>query len=556
MRASSLSPFSFGMNHLILLSLISLSLADNIPRAAKWAAQPVGPDGPWNAVTASIGADSQPLALFPGHVWQTIVPTEGYCSKNASTSHCTAGTYSKDRAIAAKLKGVQFKPGIQDFMAGVRMKGKSMDTYLDNCDIVGSVPDCSLALVDDQMMEYPSGQWFPIFAGCLSVGAPSENQSYSQSPQPSINASIFPWYLTNHNSIPSSSFGMHIGSASSASPMSGSLNFGGFDKNRITGDILTLGGEPLAEVPLTDVSIKVIKGQSPFEFSEKPGLLASGNSSMPKSGIPVTLDGCSPYLTLPKSTCDSISTYLPVTYNDSLGLYLWNTKDPKFKHIMSSASTLSFSIMGSDNTKSITIKVPFQHLNLTIEPPLVSTPVSYFPCSTGGTGSYVLGRAFLQDAFIAGNWHKKTWWLAQAPGPNIPTPDVVSIDANDVSIRGSGNDWVASWDRVWSGLAASDGATPTPPVPTSTSTSDSGLTNAAKVGIGVGVGVGGSVLIGLCIIWFLWRKRQSRRQPAHGPDTEPVSQTYEPKYTSQTQRPVEVPGTTVRREQSERYELS
>ncbi|KAG5985195.1 hypothetical protein E4U55_000440 [Claviceps digitariae] len=554
MYATSILKVGFGIQHAFIFRNVLSSSTTSLIKECTWAKTPIGPDGPWNAVQVSIGRDSQPLlALFAGNVWQTTVLTSSYCAKNASVVHCAAGTYSKDKAISDELKGVQYKSDAQKIMSGVQIKGKNVDTYFDDCDVVGEVPNCSLSLVDDQMMSYPGGQWYPLFAGCLSVGAPSMYQSYSQQDGSLINATIFPWYLYSQNAIASSSFGMHIGSALPSSRLSGSLNFGGFDKNRVTGDVLTLNGGPSQPVTLTDISIDVIKGQSPFHFSNKAGLLASGNSSIPKGGISVTIDGCSPYLTLPKSTCDSISLHLPVTYNVSLGLFLWKTDDPDFKRIMSSASALAFSFMGADSTKSITIKIPFQHLNLTLEPPLVDASTSYFPCSTGGTGSYVLGRAFLQDAFVAGNWHKRTWWLAQAPGPSIPNnPHLVAISPDDIFILGNSNDWISSWDRVWTSLAASDDSIEPPPpsAPTTLTGSSvqSGLSVGAKAGIGAGLGIVVLVLVGFVIV-LCWRKRQSQRHVVEG---SPASFT-----AVEAQAAVELPGSAVvDRLQSEVHELS
>ena len=47
--------------------------------------------------------------------------------------------------------------------------------------------------------------------------------------------------------------------------------------------------------------------------------------------------------------------------------------------------------------------MPLAHLNLTLSPPFTSAPVPYFPYFTGSTGTYMLGRAFFQDAFIRAN---------------------------------------------------------------------------------------------------------------------------------------------------------
>lgn len=544
-----------GQVQLASLLLIQLSLADNAPKGATWASTPVGPDGPWNAVSVTLGDSSQPLALFPGHTWQTVVTTSDYCALNASTPHCTAGSYSKDKAILDKFQGLSFKPGIQDTMAGVEMKGKTLDTYFDTCNVIGNVPNCSLSLVTDQMMAYPGGRWFPLFAGCLSIGAQAENQTYSRDNEPPLNGSIYPWYLYNQKSIPSSSFGMHIGSAAAASSLTGSLYFGGYDKNRINGNMLSFEGSPSGEILLTDVGISVVKGKSPFAFANKSGLLAGGNSSIPQAGLPVTVDGCSPYLTLPKSTCDGIASNLPVTYNDSLGLYLWNTQDAQYKAVINSASVLSFSFMGSNNKQSLTINVPFQHLNLTLEPPLVDKPVPYLPCSTGGTGHYVLGRAFLQDAFLGANWHNKLWWLAQAPGPNIPVQaNLAVINPSDTTITGGSNDWSTSWDRVWTKLATGDAA------PSTTATSQdnqkpSSLSAGAIAGIAVGV-VAAVILVGL-VVFVLWRRKRRATPPVISNGNEKRESGYT--YTQPPQPPMEVAGSIPHNQQEQqyqRYELS
>ncbi|KAI5463601.1 hypothetical protein BGZ63DRAFT_422939 [Mariannaea sp. PMI_226] len=152
-------------------------------------------------------------------------------------------------------------------------------------------------------------------------------------------------------------------------------------------------------ITLRDIGIDVIAGQSPFSFKSKDGLLSKGNSSI-GSGLPVWINGCSPYLTLPRSTCNNIAANLPMNFDEDLGLYLWDKKSDKYNEITTSATTLSFSFISGSNTDPVKIRIPLMHLNLTLEAPLIDIPIPYFPCHANDNGQYVLGRAFLQDVFI------------------------------------------------------------------------------------------------------------------------------------------------------------
>jgi hypothetical protein len=329
-------------------------------------------------------------------------------------------------------------------MSGLAMGGDTATSWVDNMELGGmTVPNVSLALLSDSYAVYPD-QWYPLSVGCLGLGAPiTVNQSFTTNGGPSINASLVPGYLNAHSQIPSNSFAMHIGSVNP--PMPGSLLFGGYDQNRIIGDILSETDDYTKAISLKDISIRVVDGSSPWTFQSKPGLLAANNASISSGGIKVSVDGCSPYLTLPKSTCDAITDHLPVDYDQSLGLYIWKTDDPKYSQIVSSASSLDFTFLGGSNTQTVTISVPFRHLNLTLTAPLVDSDKQYFPCYTGASGGYTLGRAFLQDAFVGAHWDQKLWWLAQAPGPNIPSAKIITLRESDQEIQASTNDWKESW---------------------------------------------------------------------------------------------------------------
>jgi hypothetical protein len=520
-----------GVFTLSILALFTTLVHAQIPRQAKWSSESYGPDGPWQAVEVEMG--NSMVALFPGHRFQSWVVATDYCRLNTSNGcfASKAGTFNTAEAFqdgTGSDAGISYQPPLAEYMLGMDVRGSPPTSWVQDVvvqqPIAGGagfgVANVSLTLVESQMIAYPGGQWFPVFAGCLGVGAPNTvNQSFTTGDVP-INGSLIPGMLWSQKVTPSNSFGMHIGSASSK--MEGSLWFGGYDSNRVVGEVLTSVQSFVTPITLKDINIDVVKGSSPFNFTTtQSGLLATGNDTM-GSGLPVSVDGCSPYLTLPKSTCDNIASHLPVTYNSDLGLYIWDTKSPKYNQIVLSASVLTFTFLSDSNTKTISIRVPFVHLNLTLTPPLVDEPKSYFPCFTGGMGTYSLGRAFLQDAFIGANWGEEIWWLAQAPGPNIQlTPRMLEIKEGDLTIQTGKNDWEASWDGIWKPLTQ-DEASGTADVGAPVQTAG-GLSAGAKAGIAVGSIIGAMVIGAVALFWWRRKARENRRKIG---DTPPMSNMY------------------------------
>ncbi|KAI0858347.1 acid protease [Xylaria cubensis] len=541
---------SLHLSFLSYLTVVSRVAADNpAPFAATWSDQTFGPDGPWPAVEVTLGLD-QKIAMYPGREYQSFLLASDYCNNNTTCSS-KARLYNKAQSQVdntGSTGSIQYVPG-PNFMIGLGMAGGNATSWIDNMDLGGlTVPNVSLALLSDSYAVYPDNTWYPLSVGCLGIGAPGTvNQSFTTNYGPSINASLIPGWLNAHRQLPSNSFSMHLGSANP--PMPGSLYFGGYDQNRIVGDILTESDDYTKEISLKDISITVVDGSSPWDFNSKDGLLAANNASISTGGIKVSVDGCSPYLTLPKSTCDAITGHLPVKYNKDLGLYIWQVDDPKYTQIVSSASTLDFTFLAGSNTQNITISVPFRHLNLTLTEPLVDTDQQYFPCYTGPSSHYTLGRAFLQDAFVGANWGTKTWWLAQAPGPNIPTAQVVTLAQGDTTIKASTNDFKESWSGSWKVLkpadvansnssSSSQGATPGP---TASANSSGGLSTGAAAGIGVGVGVAVlGVMAALAFFFFRRRKASSKAEldtPATNTASYPVHEIPAGSYNPQNGTP-------------------
>ncbi len=397
---------------------------------------------------------------------------------------------------------------------------------LDNLQLSGqNVANFSVTIYPSITMVYPDGN-YPLQLGELSLG-PLVNQSFSS--VPAINASLIPGYLAAQNAIPSSSFGLHVGIVAEGFKLDLSLWLGGYDASRIVGPVSSQStkGDAASDfvIDLLDIGIGVDHGGSPFSYTSREGLLSSENSSISSDGIPVTMNPSSPYLYLPNSTCAAIAKDLPVTYNAGKALYFWNIEDPQYTRIVTSPTYLSFVFRRP--TENLTINAPFQLFNLTLEAPLVSNPTPYFPCQPPQApgGSYSLGRAFLQAAFIGVSWPGQgagEWYLAQAPGPNTDsTPQ--SMPMTSTSPIGLSNDWADTWSGYWTALPNSTVSA----IPGSTSTLPAHKPHALPGGTIAGIAVGAvcAVLVAIGVAVLLLRHRRGGNPRVVQPHTEGKNDT-------------------------------
>ena len=286
----------------------------------------------------------------------------------------------------------------------------------------------------------------------------------------------------------------------------GSLVLGGYDRSRCISPPIVSDQDFL----LAELSLEVTSGGWPFLVSPKVDsehLLRSGNASnnsltvMPNPGVP--------YMYLPESTCSTIASFLPVTYDQKIGYYIWNTTDPAFKNIFSSPSALRFSFGTGSGIENIS--VPFALLNLTLDYPLVNTPTQYFPCAPyapSDNSPYHLGRAFLQAAFLGQNGQTQKMFLAQAPGPGLRAEAITTLASTDTGLTAMANP--PYWNATWSDQLK---ALPTNSLPSpGDGSGHGGLSGGAIAGIVVGAVVG---LVGLCAVAALVWSRRSKSKKQH-----------------------------------------
>ncbi|KAH8684208.1 hypothetical protein BGZ60DRAFT_559920 [Tricladium varicosporioides] len=442
-----------------------------------WLSLTFRPDGPWQAIEVNIGTPPKPFRLYPGgqfwsHLYSPEVCTDSrlgdICYANRAGAYSPAGSSTSGFGILSPGAS----PEESDYtQGGLGIKGAFPNSTIDIMNIRNNmiIPNVSIALHLSAAGALPDGTLYPLEVGASSLGAAA-----------ALNALVAPNSQTSSNS-----WGLHIGSITPK--VLPSFLFGGFDQNRVIGNVSSQKGNPALiisssptggrTIDLLDIEINSRDGTSPFSFTSQVGFLSNGNSSI-GSKLAVAINPIAPYLNLPKSTCDAIAAQLPVTYKAKYGLYFWNTQDSQYSKIVRSSSGLSFVFrLSESNAKNFTINIPWILLILTLTEPII-TPVT------------------------------------------LPNP--VAIGTIDATIVPSTNDWAASWKGIWNtapgttptisgstngtGSSSSDGF-PTPN--SSNTTKDEGLSTSAKVGIAVGaVAV---AAIGCAALFFLIRRHGAQK---------------------------------------------
>ena len=388
-----------------------------------------------------------------------------------------------------------------------------------------SVANTSVAAFNSSKIVLPSGLAYDTQVGLLTLGGAAGDGFFDRPLSSSENITHwnFPSSLYRSNITSTDSFGLHYGSAPFG--LDGSLTWGGYDRKRVIGPVGSWDLKELKmETPLKDIAIGVQQGKSPFDTNEYDGLLRVNTSDRPATQRAV-INPVVPYLGMSPATCAAMAEHLPITLQPDLGLYTWNTEDPQYTRIIHSAVYLQFTF--AVEFGNLTIKVPFQLLNLTLEPPIVREARPYFPCQPltsldSPSHSFILGRAFLQSAYVSINWeadfsitpgpvNRAVFFLAQAPGPGVTGTDVQPITPELRKLASSPvDDFAKSWTQTWASLEDKTGS-PASPISTTTPFREpirnSDLARSTKIAIGICIPMGAVAVIGIAWWYLLGRKR-------------------------------------------------
>ncbi|OCL08326.1 acid protease, partial [Glonium stellatum] len=290
-------------------------------------------------------------------------------------------------------------------------------------------------------------------------------------------------WLTDYNginSIPSLSYGYGAGAQyRNPSGVLGSLVLGGYDQSRC---------ETGVNIPMpSSGNSSLIAGVQSILYKPDPAV-DPNQYSLTSSGFLALIDSTLPYLWLPQSVCDQFASRFKLTWNSTSELYLVN--DTAHTYNINQNPTISFTIgsTATGGTDVTSIVLPYAAFDLQMGFPIFTNSTRYFPIKPS-SGPYVLGRAFLQEAYLIVNYENSTFTVAPATFSNpMPSPSLVPIYPNNHITPSSS------------------------PSPTSTNSSSSSSSLSGGVIAGIALGAISAILLICIIIGFcIWRYNRKRK---------------------------------------------
>lgn len=193
---------------------------------------------------------------------------------------------------------------------------------------------------------------------------------------------------------------------------------GGYDRNSIS--------ESSIEIPVTKGNIRslVTTVQSIDATNTLQGTL-SLTYDMPN--FEMTIDSGVSQMWLPLSLCETLERTLGLMYDPLTQLYLVN--DTARNALLDLAPEFTFTLAANSTTnETVSIVLPYAAFDLEVSEPFYNTSRNYFPIRRAVNESlYLLGRAFLQEAYLVVDWEKGNFSISQIRREKGLARDIVSI---------------------------------------------------------------------------------------------------------------------------------
>jgi hypothetical protein len=326
-----------------------------------------------------------------------------------------------------------------------------------------------------------------FWLGHIGVHQKPTNFSAFEEPIPSYMTTLF-----EQKSIPSLSFGYTAGAqyrktvtlvplnTSNCSlddqTVLGSLTLGGYDASRFIPNDLTFILAPDNE---RDLVVGVVGITANTSTQQNINLLK-------RDDVTVYIDSTIAELYLPVEVCEAFEEAFGLKHDQETDLYLVN--DTLHQSLLTQNPSVTFTLGQKYSTEAtVQITLPYAAFDLEASPPYkgLQETSRYFPLRRGNESrEWVLGRTFLQEAYLTVDWERQNFtlsaidWTFGKPSEILP---------------------------IVSPVYAVPHATP--------KKKKKGLTSAAVIGIAVGAGFFFALI--MCAIgWWFWRRRHKGKLEA------------------------------------------
>lgn len=331
--------------------------------------------------------------------------TKGCELSNASCSESRGGIFAPNLSLTYIPVGIYRLPTFEEAYVG---QSGYADTAIDTVQFTPSngannisvKKQCVSGIADESFWHGT----FPLSPRRVQLTSPSRDY-------PSLLQS-----LVDESIIPSLSWAYTAGAYYHDPPAFVSLTLGGYDRKRIAGSSLQI---PFSSVSENRDLVVEVRSMSYNEF---------GSSPLLTTPIPSFIDSLVPQIWLPLSVCQNFERALNLTWDEHTELYL--VDDATRTNLLSRDLNFTFSLgaVGTGNT-TVEVTLPYAAFDLQMTPPAVNTTSRYFPLKRAANESQsILGRVFLQEAYVVADYGWKNFTIAQAAFPrNDDEPDLVTI---------------------------------------------------------------------------------------------------------------------------------
>ncbi|CAI6334366.1 unnamed protein product [Periconia digitata] len=383
----------------------------------------LGSDGIWSGFTISVGTPPQNFTVLPATNAQHIyIPAADDC-KRIPRFDCASsrgvGAFDNARSL-----GFQANASSTWKLIGLHEVGLNQNLAWSGNGVTGyetigfgdddKVPDRGKVMDGEVVTAYVTPD---IWVGLLGLGGSSITYREGE------RVGSFISHLKEKRIIPSESFGYTAGASYRSTKIPASLTLGGYDQTRISTPITI----PLSKDTANPVSLSLQK----IVVSNSP----NGTLSLLTDAILTPIDSSVPELWLPEPVCDRFASLFSLEYQNASGRYAISPSTrEKLKELSPTFTfTVADSLVGG---KSTNIDLPYAAFDLEATYPIFANATRYFPIRRAANDSqFAIGRAFLQEAYIAVDYERERFDIGQASfATPMPEPDIVTIrPANDTA---------------------------------------------------------------------------------------------------------------------------